>query len=30
MPQTINPSRRIWTLVIVSLGLFMTVSTTWS
>jgi EmrB/QacA subfamily drug resistance transporter len=25
VPQTINPSRRIWTLVIVSLGLFMTV-----
>jgi EmrB/QacA subfamily drug resistance transporter len=25
MPQTTNPSRRIWTLVIVSLGLFMTV-----
>ncbi len=25
MPQTVNPSRRIWTLVIVSLGLFMTV-----
>ena len=25
MPQTITPNRRIWTLVIVSLGLFMTV-----
>ena len=25
MPQTVNPSRRIWTLVIVSLGLFMVV-----
>ncbi len=25
MPQTTNPTRRIWTLVIVSLGLFMTV-----
>src|SRR6201984_2116480 len=25
MPQTINSSRRIWTLVIVSLGLFMVV-----
>src|ERR1700733_10562385 len=25
MPQTTNASRRIWTLVIVSLGLFMTV-----